>query len=197
MSMMTPIVIERTSQGERAMDIYSRLLTERIVFLNGEVNDHSAAAIVSQFLHLESDSASKDIYFYVNSPGGSVSAGLAIYDVMQFIKPRVCTYVMGMAASMGSFLAQAGAPGCRYILPHARTMIHQPLGGTRGQATDIEIHAEEIIKTKRLLTELYVKHNSVGKTYDEFRTVMERDYYLSAVEAVQFGLADKVIDKRA
>lgn len=190
------MVIEKTGTGERAFDIYSRLLNERIVFLNGPVDDHSANVIVAQFLHLESSDADKDIHFYINSPGGVVTAGMSIYDTMQFIKPDVCTYVMGQACSMGSLLANAGAAGKRYMLPNARHMIHQPSGGARGQATDMQIQVEEILKMKKSLTQLYVKHNSKGKTYAQFISDMERDKFMSAEEALEYGLIDKIVEKR-
>ena len=194
--MLVPMVIEKTGTGERAFDIYSRLLNERIVFLNGPVDDHSANVIVAQFLHLESSDADKDIHFYINSPGGVVTAGMSIYDTMQFIKPDVCTYVMGQACSMGSLLANAGAAGKRYMLPNARHMIHQPSGGARGQATDMQIQVEEILKMKKSLTEIYVKHNSKGKTYAQFISDMERDKFMSAEEALEYGLIDKIVEKR-
>lgn len=193
---LVPMVVEKTGQGERAFDILSRLLNERIVFLNGGVDDHSANLIVAQMLHLESVDSDRDIHFYINSPGGQVTSGLAIYDVMQFIKPSVCTYVMGQACSMGSFLAQAGAPGKRYVLPHSRTMVHQPSGGARGMASDIEISYREIMNIKKTLTELYVHHNSKGKTYDDFERIMDRDTFMSASEAVEFGLADVIVKSR-
>lgn len=193
---LVPMVVEKTGQGERAFDIFSRLLNERIVFLNGPVDDHSANLIIAQMLHLESVDSERDIHFYINSPGGVVTAGLGIYDVMQFIKPDVCTYVIGQACSMGSFLAQAGSPGKRFVLPYSRTMVHQPSGGARGMASDIEISYKEIMNIKKTLTELYVKHNSKGKTYEEFERVMDRDTFMSAQEAVNFGLADKVVSAR-
>jgi ATP-dependent Clp protease protease subunit len=193
---LVPIVLEQTAKGERSYDIYSRLLKDRIIMLDNEVNEHSASLIVAQMLFLESDDPDKDISFYINSPGGVVTAGMAIYDTMQFIKPDVQTIVMGQACSMGSLLAQAGAPGKRMILPNARHMIHQPSGGARGQATDIQIQAQEILKMKRYLTEIYVKHNTAGKTFDEFTAGMERDNFMSADEAVAYGLADKIITKR-
>jgi ATP-dependent Clp protease protease subunit len=193
---LIPMVIEKTSSGERAFDIYSRLLNERIVFLNGPVDDHSANVIVAQFLHLESNDSEKDIHFYVNSPGGVVTAGMSIYDTMQFIKPNICTYVMGQACSMGSLLAQAGGAGKRYMLPNARHMIHQPSGGAGGQATDMEIQVREILKMKKSLTEIYVKHNSKGKTYEDFSRDMERDFFMSAEEALEYGLIDKVVENR-
>ncbi len=194
--MLVPMVIEKTGQGERAFDIYSRLLNERIVFLNGPVDDHSANLIVAQFLHLESQDSEKDIHFYINSPGGVVTAGMSIYDTMQFIKPDVCTYVMGQACSMGSLLAQAGSAGKRYMLPNARHMIHQPSGGAGGQATDMEIQVKEILKMKENLTNIYVKHNSKGKTYAQLIHDMERDKFMSAQEALDYGLIDKIVDKR-
>jgi len=193
---LVPIVLEQTSKGERSYDIYSRLLKDRIIMLDTEVSEHSASLIVAQMLFLESDDPDRDINFYINSPGGVVTAGMAIYDTMQFIKPDVQTIVMGQACSMGSLLAQAGAPGKRMILPNARHMIHQPSGGARGQATDIQIQAQEILKMKQYLTEIYVKHNSAGKTFDELTADMERDFFMSAEEAVAYGLADKIITKR-
>jgi ATP-dependent Clp protease protease subunit len=193
---LVPIVLEQTAKGERSYDIYSRLLKDRIIMLDTDVGEHTASLIVAQMLFLESDNPDKDISFYINSPGGSVTAGMAIYDTMQFIKCDVHTIVMGQACSMGSLLATAGAPGKRYILPYARHMIHQPSGGARGQATDIQIQAREIQKMKEYLTKIYVRHNSAGKTYDEFATDMERDFFMSAEESVAYGLADKVITKR-
>jgi ATP-dependent Clp protease protease subunit len=193
---LIPIVLEQTSKGERSYDIYSRLLRDRIIILHDDVNEQSASVIVAQLLFLESEDPGKDIHFYINSPGGSVTAGMSIYDTMEFIKPDVSTIVMGQACSMGSLLAQAGAAGKRYILPHARHMIHQPSGGARGQATDMEIQVKEILAMKRYLTDIYVKHNSAGKTYKELAKDMERDYFMSADEAVKYGLADKVITKR-
>ena len=194
--MLVPVVVESTSKGERSYDIYSRLLKERIVMLNGEVEDHMANLVVAQLLFLESEDPNKDISLFINSPGGVVTAGMSIYDTMQFIKPSVATYVMGQACSMGSLLAQAGAPGKRFMLPNARHMIHQPSGGARGQATDIQIQAREIQKMKENLTMIYVKHNSKGKTYEEFAADMERDFFMSAEEALSYGLIDHIIDKR-
>jgi ATP-dependent Clp protease protease subunit len=191
-----PYVIEKTSQGERSYDIYSRLLKERIVFLNGEVNDAVSNSICAQLLFLEAEDPEADINFYINSPGGLVTAGMAMYDTMQYINPDVSTIVMGQAASMGSFLAQAGAPGKRFLLPMSRTMIHQPLGGASGQASDVVIRANELVRIKKELTELYVKHNTKGKTYEQFETAMDRDNFLSAQEAIDFGLADEIITKR-
>ena len=193
---LVPIVLEQTSRGERSYDIYSRLLRDRVILLEGEVHDQMANLIAAQLLYLESEDSNKDIYLYINSPGGSVTAGMAIYDTMQFIKPDVQTIVMGQACSMGSLLAQAGAPGKRFMLPNARHMIHQPSGGARGQATDMEIQVKEILALKNVLTGLYLKHNSKGKTITQLRKDMERDYFMSAVESVEYGLADRVIEKR-
>jgi ATP-dependent Clp protease, protease subunit len=179
---LVPVVIESTSKGERAYDIYSRLLTERVIMLEGPIHDQLANLIVAQLLFLESENTEKDISLFINSPGGVITAGMAIYDCMQFIKPDVATYVMGQACSMGSFLANAGAEGKRFMLPNARHMIHQPSGGAQGQATDIQIQAEGILKMKKNLTEIYVKHNSKGKTYDVFERDMERDKFMSAEE---------------
>jgi ATP-dependent Clp protease protease subunit len=192
---LVPMVIEKTSQGERAYDIYSRLLKERIVFLNGPVDDNSANLIVAQMLFLESEDPSKDINFYINSPGGVITSGMSIYDVIQFVKCDVATFVMGQACSMGSFLAQAGAPGKRYMLPYARHMIHQPSGGARGMQSDIEIQYKEITKMKEMLTNLYVKHNTAGKTFEDFERDMDRDTFMSAQEALEYGLIDSIVDK--
>ena len=191
-----PYVIEKTSAGERSYDIYSRLLKERIVFLNGEVNDAVSNAICAQFLFLEAEDPNADISFYINSPGGAVTSGMAMYDTMQYIQPDISTIVMGQAASMGSLLAQAGAPGKRYLLPRARTMIHQPSGGARGMASDIAIQYHEIERMKKELTEIYVTHNSKGKTYEEFELGMDRDNFLTAQEALDWGLADEIINTR-
>ena len=193
---LIPMVVESTSKGERAFDIYSRLLKERIVMLNGPVEDMMSNTIVAQLLFLESENPDKDISLFVNSPGGVITSGMAIYDTMQFIKPDVATYVMGQACSMGSFLAQAGAPGKRYMLPYARHMIHQPSGGARGMASDIEISYKEIMHMKKMLTELYVKHNTKGKTYEELEKDMDRDTFMSAQQALDYGLIDKIIDRR-
>ena len=193
---LVPIVLEQTSRGERSYDIYSRLLRDRVILLEGEVHDQMANLIVAQLLYLESENPEKDISLYINSPGGSVTAGMAIYDAMQFIQPDVTTIVMGQACSMGSLLAQAGAKGKRMILPNARHMIHQPSGGARGQATDMEIQVREILEMKKNLTNIYVKHNSVGKTYEELAKDMERDFFMSAQQSVDYGLADKLITKR-
>jgi ATP-dependent Clp protease, protease subunit len=192
---LVPMVIETEARGERAYDIYSRLLKDRIVMLDTDVNEHSASLIVAQLLFLESQ-GNEDISFFINSPGGVVTAGMAIYDTMQFIKPDVCTIVMGQACSMGSLLATAGAPGKRKMLPNARHMIHQPSGGARGQATDMEIQVEEILKMKKNLTDIYVKHNSKGKTFEQFRADMERDKFMSAEEALEYGLIDEIVSKR-
>ena len=191
---LVPMVLERTSAGERSYDLYSRLLKDRIVMLDTDVNEHSASLMVAQLLFLESEDPDADILFYINSPGGVVTAGMAIYDTMQFIRPNVSTIVMGQACSMGSLLAQAGAPGKRLILPNARHMIHQPLGGASGQATDVEIQARELLRWKKVLTDIYVTHT--GKSYDTLRADMERDNFMTAEEAVAYGLADKVITKR-
>jgi ATP-dependent Clp protease protease subunit len=203
---LVPMVVEKTSNGERAYDIYSRLLKERIVFLNGPVDDNSANVIVAQLLFLESEDSDKDINFYINSPGGMVTAGLSIYDVMQFIKPDVATYVMGQACSMGSFLAQAGAKGKRYVLPESRTMIHRVSSGTPGTSGSVHVQGlqfedakrsfEESQRLNQRLTELYVRHNTAGKQYDELFETMKFDTFLSAGEAVEYGLADQIVDKR-
>ena len=193
---LIPTVIESESRGERAYDIYSRLLKDRIIMLDTDVNDHSASLIVSQMLFLESQNPNKSINFYINSPGGVITAGMSIYDTMQFIKPDVHTIVMGQACSMGSFLAQAGAKGKRKILPNARVMIHQPSGGARGMASDIEISYKEIMYWKEQLTKLYVKHNTANKTYEDFERDMDRDTFLSAQEALEYGLVDKIVEER-
>ena len=194
MSNLVPIVVEQTSRGERSYDIYSRLLRDRIVMLDGEVNSNSASLCVAQLLFLESENPDKDISFYINSPGGSVTAGMSIYDTMQFIKCDVSTIVIGQAASMGSLLASSGAPGKRFILPNARHMIHQPLGGASGQATDVEIQARELLRWKRVLTEIYVTHT--GRLYETLEYDMDRDNYLTAQQSVEYGLADKILDRR-
>ena len=191
---MVPMVVEQSGRGERAYDIYSRLLKERVIFLVGEVNDQSANLVVAQMLFLESENPDKDISFYINSPGGSVSAGMSIFDTMQFIKPDVSTLCMGMAASMGAFLLSAGAKGKRFVLPNAKVMIHQPLGGTRGQATDIEIHARDILKTRDQLNRILAERT--GQPLDKIARDTERDYYLNAEEAKDYGLVDEVISKR-
>jgi len=194
--MLVPMVIESSAKGERAYDIYSRLLKERIIMLNGPVEDNMANLVVAQMLFLESENPDKDISLFINSPGGVITSGMSIYDTMQFIRPDVATYVMGQACSMGSFLAQAGAKGKRYMLPNARHMIHQPSGGARGMQSDIEIQYKEITKMKQMLTELYVKHNTAGKTYQDFERDMDRDTFMSAEEAMSYGLIDKVIAER-
>jgi len=193
---LVPMVLEQTAKGERSYDIYSRLLRERIILLEGEVHDQMANLIVAQLLYLESEDPNKDISLFINSPGGVVTAGMAMYDTMQFIKCDVSTIVMGQACSMGSLLAQSGAPGKRYMLPNARHMIHQPSGGARGQATDMEIQVREILEMKKNLTNIYVRHNSAGKTYDDLAKDMERDFFMSAQQALDYGLVDKVITKR-
>jgi len=192
---LVPMVIEQEARGERSYDIYSRLLKDRIIMLDTDVNEHTASLLVAQLLFLESQ-GNEDIHFFINSPGGGVTAGMAIYDTMQFIKPDVSTIVMGQACSMGSLLATAGAPGKRKILPNARHMIHQPSGGAGGQATDMQIQVEEIIKMKQNLTQIYVTHNSKGKTFDQFKNDMERDKFMGAQEAVDYGLVDEIITKR-
>jgi ATP-dependent Clp protease, protease subunit len=192
---MVPIVIEQSGRGERAYDTYSRLLRERIVFLVGGINDATANLVVAQLLFLESENPDKDISLYINSPGGSVSAGLSIYDTMQFIKPDVSTLCLGMAASMGSFLLMAGAAGKRAALPNSRVMIHQPSGGAQGQAADIEIQAREILKTREQLNRIYSERT--GQTVAKIAADMERDYWMSPTEAKEYGLIDQVLDKRA
>jgi ATP-dependent Clp protease protease subunit len=191
---MVPMVIETSGRGERAYDIYSRLLKERVVFLVGEVNDHMANLVIAQLLFLESENPEKEISLYINSPGGSVSAGMAIYDTMNFIKPDVSTLCMGMAASMGAFLLSSGAKGKRFSLPNSKVMIHQPLGGARGQATEIEIAAREIIKTREQLNKILAENT--GQPLSRIENDTERDYYLSADEAKEYGLVDQVIAKR-
>jgi ATP-dependent Clp protease protease subunit len=193
---LVPMVIESTSKGERAYDIYSRLLKERIIMLNGPVEDMMANTIVAQLLFLESENPDKEISLFINSPGGVITSGMSIYDTMQFIRCPVATYVMGQACSMGSFLAQSGTAGKRYMLPYARHMIHQPSGGARGMQSDIEIQYKEITKMKDILTKLYVKHNTKGKTYAQLEHDMDRDTFMSAQEALEYGLIDKIIDKR-
>lgn len=191
---LVPIVIEQSSRGERAFDIYSRLLKERIIFINGEIHDGLASLIVAQLLFLESEDPEKNICLYINSPGGVITSGMAIYDTMQYIKPKIMTVCIGQAASMGSFLLAAGTPGLRYSLPNARIMIHQPLGGFRGQATDIEIHAKEILKIKSLLNQLYAHHTK--QPISVIKESVERDNFMSADEACKFGIVDHVIKTR-
>jgi len=207
MPSLIPMVVEQTSKGERSYDIYSRLLRDRVIMLDTEVNEHTASLLVAQLLFLEAENPDKDISFYINSPGGSVSAGLAIYDTMQFIRPDVQTIVIGQACSMGSFLAQAGTVGKRWVLPESRTMIHRVSSGTPGTRGSVHVQDlqfedarrgfEESKRVNQRLTELYVKHNTAGKTYDEFYELMKFDTFLSAQEAVNIGLADKIIEKRA
>ena len=192
---MVPIVIEQSGRGERSYDIYSRLLRERVIFLVGPVNDQVANLVVAQLLFLESENPDKDISLYINSPGGSVSAGMSIFDTMQFIKPQVSTLCMGMAASMGAFLLTAGEKGKRFALPNAKIMIHQPLGGAQGQATDIEIHAREILKTREQLNRIMA--DRTGQPLEKIQADTERDYYMSSAEAQTYGLIDQVISKRA
>ena len=195
MNNLVPMVIEQTPRGERAFDIYSRLLKERIIFLTGPINSTIASLVSAQLLFLESENNTKDIYLYINSPGGIVADGLAIYDTMQYIKPAVSTLCIGQAASMGSFLLAAGARGQRMSLPNARIMVHQPSAGFQGQATDIEIHANEILKTKKRLNEIYSKHT--GQSVEKIKDALERDKFMSADEAKSFGLIDKVVEKRS
>lgn len=191
---LVPMVIEQTSRGERSYDIYSRLLKDRIIFLTGQVEDHMANLVVAQLLFLEAENPEKDISLYINSPGGVITAGMSIYDTMQFIKPQVSTICVGQACSMGSFLLAAGAPGKRYCLPNSRVMIHQPLGGYQGQATDIEIHAQEILKVKARMNDLLAHHT--GKSVEEIQRDTERDRFLSAKEAQEYGLVDHIYTHR-
>lgn len=190
------MVVETTSRGERSYDLYSRMMKERVVFFHGEVNDNMCNVVVAQLLFLESENSEQPISMYINSGGGSVYAGLAVYDVMQYIKCPVHTYVTGMAASMGSFIAQAGAPGHRYVMPRSITMIHQPSSGTRGKVSDMVIDLEESLRIKKEMTELYVHHNSKGTTYERFVELMDRDRWLTAPMAVDLGLADQIVTKR-
>lgn len=192
---LVPMVVEQTSRGERAYDIYSRLLKERVIFIVGPIEDHMANLVVAQLLFLESENPDKDIHLYINSPGGSVTAGMSIYDTMQFIKPDVSTMCIGMAASMGAVLLTAGAAGKRYCLPHSRTMIHQPLGGFQGQASDIEIHAKEILSTRERLNQILAKHT--GQPLEQISKDTDRDFFMSGDESVKYGLVDKVLEKRA
>ena len=191
---LIPVVVEQSSRGERSFDIYSRLLRERIIFVTGQVEDHMASVIVAQLLFLESENPSKDISMYINSPGGVVTAGLSIYDTMQYIKPKVSTVCIGQACSMGSFLLAAGEPGQRIALPSARIMIHQPSGGAQGMASDIEIQAREILRIRARMNSLYAKFT--GKSVEEIEVAMDRDNFLEAEEALKFGLIDKVVDRR-
>jgi len=191
---LVPIVVEQTSRGERSYDIYSRLLKDRIIFLGEQVDDHLSSLIIAQMLFLEADDPDKDIYLYINTPGGVVTSGLAIYDTMQYIKPDVATICIGQAASMGSLLLTAGAKGKRSALPNSRIMIHQPMGGFQGQASDIEIHAREIINIKKKLNDMYVHHT--GQSIDKIENDVDRDYFMSAQEAMDYGLIDKVIERK-
>ncbi len=194
-SQLVPMVVEQTSRGERAYDIYSRLLKERVIFLVGQVEDHMANLVVAQLLFLESENPDKDIHLYINSPGGSVTAGLSIYDTMQFVKPDVSTMCIGQAASMGAVLLAGGAAGKRYCLPHSRTMIHQPLGGFQGQASDFEIHAKEILGIRERLNEILAKHT--GQPMDRIQQDTDRDFFMSSAESVEYGLIDEVMDMRS
>ena len=195
MSNLVPMVVEQSNKGERAYDIYSRLLKERIIFLTGQINDNVASLITAQLLFLEAEDPKKEVYLYINSPGGLVTAGLGIYDTMQYIKPEVSTLCIGQAASMGSFLLAAGAKGKRFSLPNSRIMVHQPSAGFQGQATDIEIHANEVLSLKKRLNEVYSKHT--GKSVDEIKSALERDNFMSPEVAKSFGLIDEVVEKRS
>ena len=195
MSNLIPMVVEQSNRGERAYDIYSRLLKERIIFLTGQINDNVASLVTAQLLFLEAEDPKKEIYLYINSPGGLVTAGLGIYDTMQYVKPDISTLCIGQAASMGSFLLSAGKKGKRFSLPNSRIMVHQPSAGFQGQATDIEIHANEVLALKKRLNEIYSKHT--GKTVDEIKTALERDNFMTADFAKSFGLIDEVVEKRS
>ena len=195
MSNLVPMVVEQSSKGERAYDIYSRLLKERIIFLTGQINDNIASLVTAQLLFLEAEDPKKEIYLYINSPGGLVTAGLGIYDTMQYVKPDISTLCIGQAASMGSFLLAAGTKGKRFSLPNSRIMVHQPSAGFQGQATDIEIHANEVLSLKKRLNEIYSKHT--GKTVDEIKSALERDNFMTADVAKLFGLIDEVVEKRS
>ena len=195
MSSLIPMVVEQSSKGERAYDIYSRLLKERIIFLTGQINDNVASLITAQLLFLEAEDPKKEIFLYINSPGGLVTAGLGIYDMMQYVKPDISTLCIGQAASMGSFLLAAGTKGKRFSLPNSRIMVHQPSAGFQGQATDIEIHANEVLSLKKRLNEIYSKHT--GKSVDEIKSALERDNFMTADTAKSFGLIDKVVEKRS
>jgi ATP-dependent Clp protease protease subunit len=194
MSTLVPMVVEQSSRGERAYDIYSRLLKERIIFLTGQINDNVASLVTAQLLFLEAEDPKKEIYLYINSPGGLVTAGLGIYDTMQYVKPEISTLCIGQAASMGSFLLAAGSKGKRFSLPNSRIMVHQPSAGFQGQATDIEIHANEVLSLKKRLNEIYSKHT--GKSVEDIKSALERDNFMTADAAKEFGLVDKVVDKR-
>ena len=195
MSNLVPMVVEQSSKGERAYDIYSRLLKERIIFLTGQINDNVASLVTAQLLFLEAEDPKKEIYLYINSPGGLVTAGLGIYDTMQYVKPDISTLCIGQAASMGSFLLAAGTKGKRFSLPNSRIMVHQPSAGFQGQATDIEIHANEVLSLKKRLNEIYSKHT--GKSVDEIKLALERDNFMTADVAQSFGLIDEVVEKRS
>ena len=195
MSNLVPMVVEQSNRGERAYDIYSRLLKERIIFLTGQINDTVASLVTAQLLFLEAEDPKKEIYLYINSPGGLVTAGLGIYDTMQYVKPDISTLCIGQAASMGSFLLSAGKKGKRFSLPNSRIMVHQPSAGFQGQATDIEIHANEVLSLKKRLNEIYSKHT--GKAVDEIKTALERDNFMTAESAKSFGLIDEVVEKRS
>ena len=195
MSTLVPMVVEQSSKGDRAYDIYSRLLKERIIFLTGQINDNVASLVTAQLLFLEAEDPKKEIYLYINSPGGLVTAGLGIYDTMQYVKPDISTLCIGQAASMGSFLLSAGKKGKRFSLPNSRIMVHQPSAGFQGQATDIEIHANEVLSLKKRLNEIYSKHT--GKSVDEIKSALERDNFMTADAAKSFGLIDEVVEKRS
>ena len=195
MSTLVPMVVEQSSKGERAYDIYSRLLKERIIFLTGQINDNVASLVTAQLLFLEAEDPKKEIYLYINSPGGLVTAGLGIYDTMQYVKPDISTLCIGQAASMGSFLLSAGKKGKRFSLPNSRIMVHQPSAGFQGQATDIEIHANEVLSLKKRLNEIYSKHT--GKSVDEIKSALERDNFMTGDAAKSFGLIDEVVEKRS
>ena len=195
MSSLVPMVVEQSNRGERAYDIYSRLLKERIIFLTGQINDNVASLVTAQLLFLEAEDPKKEIYFYINSPGGLVTAGLGIYDTMKYVKPDISTLCIGQAASMGSFLLAAGTKGKRFSLPNSRIMVHQPSAGFQGQATDIEIHANEVLSLKKRLNEIYSKHT--GKSVDEVKSALERDNFMTAEVAKSFGLIDEVVEKRS
>ena len=195
MSNLVPMVVEQSSKGERAYDIYSRLLKERIIFLTGQINDNVASLVTAQLLFLEAEDPKKEIYLYINSPGGLVTAGLGIYDTMQYIKPEISTLCIGQAASMGSFLLAAGSKGKRFSLPNSRVMVHQPSAGFQGQATDIEIHANEVLSLKKRLNQIYSKHT--GKSEDEIKIALERDNFMTSENAKEFGLIDQVVEKRS
>ena len=195
MSNLVPMVVEQSNKGERAYDIYSRLLKERIIFLTGQINDNVASLVTAQLLFLEAEDPKKEIYLYINSPGGLVTAGLGIYDTMQYVKPDISTLCIGQAASMGSFLLAAGTKGKRFSLPNSRIMVHQPSAGFQGQATDIEIHANEVLSLKKRLNEIYSKHT--GKSVDEIKSALERDNFMTSEVAKSFGLIDEVVEKRS